>query len=101
MQDCQRSTTWRSAIRDRRRALSLDQAALAERVGVSRQWIIEAEKGKPRAAIGLVPRTLEVLGIELWTELAPPPSSPGSLPGAAVDLQSILDAHRKLGGPLS
>lgn len=90
-----------AAIREKRRALGLDQATLAERVGVSRQWIIEVEKGKPRAAMQLVLRTLDELGIELWTERASPPSSPGSLPGAGIDLGSILDAHRKGGGDRS
>jgi HTH-type transcriptional regulator/antitoxin HipB len=54
-----------AAIRDRRRRLRLDQQTLAERVGVSRQWIIEAERGKPRAPVGLVLRTLEALGLSL------------------------------------
>ncbi len=52
-------------IRDRRRSLRMDQAALAVRVGVSRQWVLEVEKGKPRAAMGLVLRTLEALGVAL------------------------------------
>jgi len=87
-----------AAIREARRLQDLDQATLAQRVGVSRQWIIEIEKGKSRAAMQLVLRTLEVLGIELWTERSAPSSSPGSLPGAAVDLGSIVDAHRLPGG---
>ena len=82
-----------AAIREQRRVLDLDQAALARRVGV--------EKGKPRAAMQLVLRTLEVLGIELWTQRSAPSSSPGSLPGAAVDLGSIVNAHRKPGGARS
>jgi HTH-type transcriptional regulator/antitoxin HipB len=52
-------------IRERRKRLGLDQSKLAESVGVSRQWIIEIEKGKPRAAIGLVFRTLEALRVKL------------------------------------
>ena len=84
-----------AAIRERRRALDLDQAGLAGRVGASRQWIIDVEKGKPRAAMQLVLRTLAALGIELCTEEAPPSSSPGYLPGAAVDLGSVVDAHRR------
>ena len=90
-----------AVIREQRRLLDLDLATLAKRAGVSRQWIIEVEKGKPRAAMQLVLRTLEVLGIELWTERSAPPSSSGPLPGAAVDLGSILDAHRKPGGTRS
>ena len=41
-------------IRERRKALRLDQKALAEKVGVSRQWIVDVEQGKPRLEIGLV-----------------------------------------------
>ena len=52
-------------IRDRRLKLGLDQKTLAEKVGVSRQWIVEVEKGKPRAEIGLVLRTLAALDIQL------------------------------------
>ena len=52
-------------IRDRRIKLGLDQKSLAQKVGVSRQWIVEAEKGKPRAEIGLLLRTIDALGIRL------------------------------------
>lgn len=52
-------------IRGRRRALGLGQKELADRVGVSRLWIIEFERGKPRAEVGLVLRTLNALGLEL------------------------------------
>lgn len=83
-----------AAIREKRRELGLDQATLAENVGVSRQWVVEMEKGKPRAAMTLVLRTLEELGISLWTEESSPAASPDALPGAAVRLDSVLDAHR-------
>ena len=52
-------------IRARRRALGLGQQELAERVGVSRLWIVEFERGKPRAEVGLVLRTLTALGLAL------------------------------------
>lgn len=58
-------------IRDRRRALSLDQQSLAKRVGVSRQWIVEIERGKPRAEVGLLLRTLGVLGLRVQIAVAP------------------------------
>lgn len=54
-----------AAIRHRRRQLNWDQQSLAERVGVSRQWIVEIEAGKPRAEIGLLIRALRTLGLEL------------------------------------
>jgi HTH-type transcriptional regulator/antitoxin HipB len=52
-------------LRDLRRKRGLDQATLARQVGVSRQWIIEIEKGKPRAPIGLVLRALATLGVSI------------------------------------
>jgi HTH-type transcriptional regulator / antitoxin HipB len=54
-----------AAIRHRRRQLNWDQQSLAERVGVSRQWIVEIEAGKLRAEIGLLLRTLSALDLQL------------------------------------
>jgi len=53
------------AIRSRRKELGWDQATLAKQVGVTRQWVIEIEKGKPRAELGLALRALRVLGLSL------------------------------------
>lgn len=50
-------------IRERRQQLMLSQAQLALQVGVSRQWIIDVEKGKPRAELQLVLTLLHALGI--------------------------------------
>ena len=80
-------------IRDRRIALGLDQKALAEKVGVSRQWIVEIEKGKPRAEIALVLRAVDALGIPLIAgetrkekgKAAPPP----------IDIDAIVSAARR------
>jgi HTH-type transcriptional regulator / antitoxin HipB len=79
-------------IRDRRIKLGLDQQSLARKVGVSRQWIVEVEKGKPRAEIGLLLRTIDALGIPLGTEEETPgkPSDAAS----AVDIDSIVAAAR-------
>jgi y4mF family transcriptional regulator len=52
-------------IRERRKNLKLNQAALAKRLGVSRQWIAQLERGHARAELGLVLRTIDELGIEL------------------------------------
>src|SRR5438874_7398337 len=52
-------------IRSTRKKLQLDQSTLAKKIGVSRLWLVEIEKGKPRAEIGLVLRTLDALGISL------------------------------------
>lgn len=77
-------------LRDRRRKLGLDQRTLAELVGVSRLWLIEFEKGKPRAEIGLVLRTLHALGLELDV------STESEARGAsAPNIDAIVDAARK------
>lgn len=79
-------------IRDRRTRLGLDQKSLAQKVGVSRQWIVEVEKGKPRAEIGLLLRTIDVLGILL----APQKEVPGKTKdkSGTVDIDSIVAAAR-------
>jgi HTH-type transcriptional regulator / antitoxin HipB len=80
-------------IRARRRELGLDQSALADKVGVSRQWIIEIEKGKPRAALGLVLRTLSALEVLLDARNEPPQRAKPS--GTQVDLDALISAARK------
>jgi HTH-type transcriptional regulator/antitoxin HipB len=78
-------------IRDRRRRLRLDQKSLAEKVGVSRQWIVEVEKGKPRAEVSLILRTLDTLGILLTAGEAAAKGQTGPPP---VDIDSIVAAAR-------
>jgi HTH-type transcriptional regulator / antitoxin HipB len=80
-------------IRDRRIALKLDQKALADKVGVSRQWIVEIEKGKPRAEIALVLRALDVLGIPLTTSDTSKEKGKGGPP--PLDIDSIISAARR------
>lgn len=59
------------AIRERRRELGMGQLELATNVGVSRQWISGVERGKPRAEVGLVLRTLRALDLMVWVGTAP------------------------------
>lgn len=40
-----------AVIRDRRRELGLEQRTLAEKVGVSRHWVMDVERGKPGAEV--------------------------------------------------
>jgi HTH-type transcriptional regulator/antitoxin HipB len=81
------------AIRDRRRQLNLDQSDLAKQMGVSRKWIIDVEKGKPRAEIGLVLRTLDALGLHLSLESGQATSDKeGTVP--VVDIDEILEQTR-------
>jgi y4mF family transcriptional regulator len=55
-------------IRARRRSLGLSQAELASKLGTSRLWITEIERGKPRASLVLILRALAALGLELNTD---------------------------------
>jgi HTH-type transcriptional regulator/antitoxin HipB len=82
-----------AVIRARRRKLRLDQGALAKRVGVSRQWIVDIEKGKPRAGIELVLRTLAALGLSLTVSEKGPARAGAAAP--AIDLDRIIDAARR------
>lgn len=73
-----------AAIREQRRRLNISQQKLADDVGVSRQWLVEVERGKPRAELGLVLKTVAALGLRVALddgkvargserEVAPPP----------------------------
>ena len=83
-------------IRERRKKLGLDQQALATKVGVSRLWVIEIEKGKPRAEIGLVMRTLLALDLDLDVS-AGPAATPVKRAGAVSvpDIDAIVSNARK------
>ena len=86
-------------IRDHRTRLRLDQKSLADKVGVSRQWIIDVEKGKPGAPVGLVLRTIGALGIALDADKEGPekPKDKTKSQGtdAYVDIDSIVAGARK------
>jgi HTH-type transcriptional regulator/antitoxin HipB len=84
------------AIRDQRRRLGLDQAELAQRIGVSRKWVIDVEKGKPRAEIGLILRALDALGLRLSLNPDQTPASPPP-PVLSVDIDGVLDRLRSKG----
>ncbi|MBA4073248.1 MAG: transcriptional regulator [Gemmatimonas sp.] len=53
------------AVRAERRALRMTQRDLAEAAGVSRQWIVSLEAGKPGAELDLVLRACNSLGVQL------------------------------------
>ena len=81
-------------IRSRRKQLGWDQAKLAEQVGVSRQWIINIEQGKPRAEIGLILRTLHVLDLPIYigtvsnTETT---NNKVAIQSTSIDIDDIID----------
>lgn len=82
-------------IRARRTALGLGQAELATRVGVSRLWINQVERGKRGASLDLILRTLRALDITLTGEA--PESDREHLDGPAIatpDIDAIVQAAR-------
>ncbi|HUH54333.1 MAG TPA: helix-turn-helix domain-containing protein [Rhodanobacter sp.] len=81
-------------LRESRKKAGLGQAELARRIGVSRQWVVEVERGKPRAEMGLVLRALNTLDNPLQTGLAP--HSYGRVADAPdIDIDAIIDAARQ------
>jgi len=81
-------------IRDRRRQLDLDQATLARRIGVSRQWVSGIERGRVRAELRLVLRVLGELGFRLDARLEDTKQVAAQII-PAVDIDAIVTAARK------
>ena len=81
-------------IRDHRRKRALSQQRLADLVGVSRQWVVEIERGKPRAELVLVLRTLSALDVGLVVAGADPGAEAASIPEASIDLDGIIEGAR-------
>jgi HTH-type transcriptional regulator/antitoxin HipB len=82
-----------AVIRDRRKQLGLDQSTFAKRIGVSRQWVIGVERGHARAAMGLVLRAIDALGLRLDTGTQP--ISPHGSTASAIDINAIVDKAKK------
>jgi HTH-type transcriptional regulator / antitoxin HipB len=82
-------------IRQRRHELDLSQLELGRRVGVSRQWIVDVERGKLRAELGLVLRTLDVLELRLQVGEAPPAKERSARGPAGTDVDAVVRAARK------
>lgn len=85
-----------AVIRNRRKELAWDQARLAAEVGASRQWVIDIEKGKPRAELDLALRALHALGLSLHTESPArkaPGSAPVNTPTPSIDINDVLNRH--------
>ncbi len=74
-------------VRTVRAGLSIQQAELAARAGVSRQWLVALEQGKQSLEAGRVLRTLRALGFELVL-------TPGD-PAPPWMLRAVRAAHVK------
>ncbi len=61
-------------VNEVRAGLAIRQSELADRAGVSRQWLVALEQGRQSLEAGKVLRTLEALGFEIvLTPYIPPP----------------------------
>jgi HTH-type transcriptional regulator/antitoxin HipB len=74
-----------SLIKQERKTHGWTQAELAERSGVSRDWIIALEQAKPSVELGLVLRTLKALNLPLSV------NKPKQTTPAGINLNDILD----------
>jgi HTH-type transcriptional regulator/antitoxin HipB len=82
-------------IRQQRRRLGLNQADLAGRAGVGRQWLVDIERGKAGAELGLILRTLAALDLTLTVR---GDDEAGRHPDdaiTAIDIDAIVDAAKK------
>jgi len=84
-----------AALREQRRRRGLDQQTLAGTIGVGRQWVVEFEKGKPRAEVGLVLRALDAVGLALSLEPADTAVAPPEAAPADADIDRIVDEARE------
>jgi HTH-type transcriptional regulator / antitoxin HipB len=85
-------------IKDRRRALGLDQAELAASIGVSRLWVNQVERGKSGAGLGLVLRALGAVGVEIKAYSDSEEARPSTaVPVVSPDINAIVaNARRKV-----
>lgn len=81
-----------SLIRRRRRELGLTQTELARRVGASRHWVMELERGKPGVSLEMVLNATAALGLiwDLRLAGASAAGSPNTDAPPAVDLNDII-----------
>ncbi len=91
-----------SLIRRHRRELGLTQMDLAERVGASRHWVMQLERGKPGVSLEMVLKATAALGLicDLRPAGATAAGTPQSGAPPAVDLNDVIrralrPRHRK------
>jgi HTH-type transcriptional regulator / antitoxin HipB len=76
-----------NAIRGRRQDLAITQTDLANRIGVSRKWVQDIERGNPGAQLRFVLTALDVLGMRLILTQGKDDA------GGAVDLDLLLNDY--------
>ena len=73
-----------AVVKGRRAQLELSQLQLAERAHVSRKWVSDLERGKPKAEFAHVLAVLEALDLELTV-------NPRITRDIEAELQAMLD----------
>jgi HTH-type transcriptional regulator / antitoxin HipB len=84
-------------IRSARSERGLNQQELADRLGTSRWWVIEMERGKSTARLDLVLRALNELGVTLTASMSEAGTSPPSEPPDLIDIDAIADTGLSAG----
>ena len=91
-------------LREARKRARLAQAELAARLGVSRKWVVDAERGNPGAGLGTVLRALEIVGVKIGIVVESSgdedsPSAKRRAPTlrkpAEIDIDAIVEAARQ------
>jgi len=84
-------------LREACKRLKLGQAELAERLGVSRKWVVEAERGNAGAALGTVLRAIDLVGAKLGALAsdAEVPRTKNASRAPDVDIDAIIARARK------
>lgn len=78
-------------LRQGRRRLGLSQTDLAQRAGVSREWIVAVERGKAGAELGLILRTLAALDLALTVAGDDDASTRQKDAITPIDIDAIVD----------
>ena len=79
-----------SLVRQARKDRGWTQVQLAEHSGVSRDWIIALEKGKPSLEIALVLRTLKALHLTLNLESQDEQPQPDDV----IDIDDVINSAK-------
>jgi HTH-type transcriptional regulator/antitoxin HipB len=78
-------------IRSARIARGLNQKQFADRLGTSRWWVVEMERGKSAARLDLVLRALNELDVALTASIGEPNAAPPAGPIDLIDIDAIAD----------
>jgi HTH-type transcriptional regulator / antitoxin HipB len=78
-----------ATIRGRRVALGRSQAEIAAAAGVSRDWLIKLEAGKPTVELGLVMDVIDAFGLTLDLTVPDAAEAP-----TGTNLDALLEEYR-------